>query len=185
MTKDFVNLQQQLIDAQEDRDAALKIASLCDVPANEVSSFTSIFEKCRISKRGGRKQYSVKLVQIILEMIVNGTPPSSIRAILLIFAQTFDPTFDLKDLPCLAYIRKCRSILITVTKVIAALRLSKAENWGQMFTDATSIAQVPLQDIILSLKDHDVIKPIVLLAATVLQNGKSADAVVDTICTAV
>ena len=55
MTKDLANLQQQLIDAQEDRDAALKVASLCDVPANEVSNFTSIFEKCRISKRGGEK----------------------------------------------------------------------------------------------------------------------------------
>ena len=54
-----------------------------------------------------------------------------------------------------------------------------------MFTDATSIAQVPLKDIILSLKDHDIFQPIVLSAATVLQNGETANAVIDTILTTI
>lgn len=125
------------------------------------------------------------MLQIILECIVCGAPPSSIKAILVIFAQTFDTSIDMKEMPSLSYIRRCRSILLTVTKTIASLRLSKAKQWSQMFSDATSIQLVPFQDIIFSLQESDVFKPVVLSAAAVLENGETADAVRDTVLTTI
>ena len=84
-------------------------------------------------------------------------------------------------MPCISYIQKCCTILYTVSATLAALRLSKADSWGQFHSYATSVKQVPFQDIIFSLKDSDVFKPVVLALVAVLQNGKTTVALCDTI----
>ena len=76
---------------------------------------------------------------------------------------------------------KCQSILLTVTKTLATMRLALSETWWQLFTDDTSIRQTPLQDIYFSLKDSDVFRPVVLMSATLLENGETSVAVCDTI----
>ena len=87
------------IDIDEERDAVLTQLAGCDNAINEYANVSTRFQKNRMSRKGGRHKYPLKLLQLILECIVSGAPPSAIRFILLIFAQTFDPKIVIEAIP--------------------------------------------------------------------------------------
>ena len=115
-------LRQINIDVNQEKDIMLTQFAGCNNVIDEYAHFSTLFQKNRMSRKGGRKKRLLKLLQLILECIVSGAPPSAIRFILLIFAQTFNPTIVIEAIPCILYICQCRSILLTVTKTLAALR---------------------------------------------------------------
>ena len=61
----------------------------------------------------------------------------------------------------------------------------KKGKWEQLCTDATSVGNVCMQDVILSISEDDALKPIVLTAATILENGESAEATCDSVTSAI
>ena len=64
-----------------------------------------------------------------------------------------------------------------IGEVCAVFELSLANLWAQMFTDGTSLGTIPVQDIIISISEKDVFRPIILAAAIVFEDRKVAPAV--------
>ena len=85
------------------------------------------------------------MLQLILESIANGTPPSSIPANILSHLSIMNPDIEIKQVPSISYVRRCRTILRLVGETLASYRLAKAEDWGQLFTDGTSRRQSAIQ----------------------------------------
>ena len=91
--------------------------------------------------------------ELILEQLVNGTPPSSVNANIVSFLRCFSPTTVIKELPSIWTIRRGRTVLLVVVETLATYRLAKAKQWGQMFTDGSSRRQIALQDLALSIEE--------------------------------
>eukprot|EP00985_Skeletonema_marinoi_P013178 scaffold6499_cov134-Skeletonema_marinoi.AAC.1 len=93
-----------------------------------------------------------------MELLVNGVPSRSINKSLLSFIHLMtngDTDYTIEELPSVWYIRRVRTMLLTVTQVLAAYRLGKAKKWGQLHTDMTSRRQVHFLDLLLSYSDGD------------------------------
>ena len=78
------------------------------------------------------------MLQLVLEMLVNGTPSSAINANIQSHIAITSPIVKIVDLPCDKYIRECRTILRIVGETLTAYQLAKVEGWSQLFTDGTS-----------------------------------------------
>ena len=75
---------------------------------------------------------------LILEQLVNNTPPASINSNILSVLKVFSPKTKVIDLPHVNTIRKGRTVLGLVCHMLAAYRLAKSKYWKQMHTDGTS-----------------------------------------------
>ena len=97
------------------------------------------FKKERTAgRRGGGSKWPLKVVQLVIEQLVNGTPPTSIRCNIVscvALAMSCDPV---KKLPSLSFIRECRGAIQIIGETLTANRLAKAQKWKQVFTDGTS-----------------------------------------------
>lgn len=130
--------------------------------------------------RGGSKKYSLELLQIIMECLQVGVPPSAIEPVIKIFAQMFDPGFKFYDgLPSMLHIQCHQSLSMIVGKLTVVVQLSAFKTWEQIFGDGTTIGTIPLQDIIILGLEHDVFQPLVLLALAINHIGENSDEVCD------
>ena len=175
IAKQLNEFQQEMIDIEEQ----LEKAGPTGPP---ISQF---FERSRQSRKGGVLQYEPAMPKLICECLAAGAPPSAIRPMLLTFAQTFHPTVEVKSLPSLSYIHKGRTILKIIAESCSVLQLAKANKWKQLCTDATSVGNIKFQDIIISIAEDDVFKPVVLTAATILEDGETAEATCTSIVSAI
>ena len=99
------------------------------------------------------------MTRLIVEALVTGASPVAIQKLLVAFSQTLAPNQTIKHSFSPTYINKCRTTMKVMAEVCAVIQLAQANGWGQLFTNATSIRKVPLQDVIFSLKDSNVFKP--------------------------
>jgi hypothetical protein len=94
-------------------------------------------------KRGGARRWPVWVVQLICELLVNGTAPSAIPTNI----QTMYETLYSKkpeELPSVNFVREYRVVVEVIGKTIAAIRLVMApDDWNQLWTDATTRQQIP------------------------------------------
>ena len=74
---------------------------------------------------------------LILEQLVNNTPPASINSNILSVLKVFSPKTKVIDLPHVNTIRKGRTVLGLVCHMLAIYRLAKSKDWKQMHTDGT------------------------------------------------
>ena len=95
------------------------------------------------------------MLQLVLEMLVNGTPPSAIPKNVASQVALTTPELKVEDLPCEGYIRKCRTILRIVGETLTSYQLAKQGKWKQLFTDGTSRRQVSLQNLIINIIEDD------------------------------
>ena len=117
-----------------------KVLELKDI-LDEVSNDTEPKEirKIRMKGRhGGSHTWPLWMSQLVLEMLVNGTPPSAVPSNITSQIAIMNPDVKIEDIPSISYVRKCCTILRIVGETLASYRLSKASNWQQMFTDGTS-----------------------------------------------
>ena len=106
----------------------------------------------------GHEAWGRNIMQLVMELLVNGVPSRSINKSLLSFIHLMtngDTDYTIEELPSVWYIRRVRTMLLTVTQVLAAYRLGKAKKWGQLHTDMTSRRQVHFLDLLLSYSDGD------------------------------
>ena len=87
----------------------------------------------------GRPTWPMCIWELILEQLVNGTPPSSINANIVARVKKFLPSTKIKELPSIWTIRLARTVLLVFVQTLAAYRLSLADKWEQLFTDETSL----------------------------------------------
>ena len=88
--------------------------------------------------------------ELILEQLVNGTPPPSVNANILSFIRCFSPITSIKEQPSIWTIRCRRTVLLVVLETLATYWLAKAKRWGQMFTDGSGRRQTAMQDLALA-----------------------------------
>jgi hypothetical protein len=111
-----------------------------------------VFCKIRDGQRGATS-WPHFVWELILEQLVNGTPPSSVNSNIISFLRCFSPTTVIKELPSIWTIRRGRTVLLVVVETLATYRLAKAKRWGQMFTDGSGRRQIALQDLALSIEE--------------------------------
>ena len=116
-----------------------------------------IIGKERIGNKG-RPAWPMYIWELILEQLVNGTPPSSINANSVPHVKKFSPPTKIKELPSIWTIRLASTVLLVVVQTLAAYRLSLADKWEQLFTDETSRRQISLQNLVISLEEDELFK---------------------------
>jgi len=90
--------------------------------------------------------------KLILEMLANRTPPSSIQANIVSFFSHILPGQDVADeLTCIKHICDMRTVQLTVAKTLAGKRVGDAKQIKQLNTDETSKLQVQVTNVILSI----------------------------------
>ena len=106
-----------------------------DQPLEE---YIKIREERNNDKCGGALTWPFWIQQLILEFLVNGTPPSAIRSNILSHVSITAPCVIIHELPSNIYIRNCRTSLRIIGETLTSCRLAKKNNWQQLFTDGTS-----------------------------------------------
>ena len=121
------------------------------------TNLASLMKKERpVGRRGGSASWPPKVVQLICELLVNGTPPSAIPATIASFSAMECGTVP-ESLPSLSFIRECHVVVQTIAELMAAFRLGNAEAWLQAFTDGTSRRQIAFQNLIISILENDLL----------------------------
>jgi len=123
-----------------------------------------------LGRRGGGARWPVHVVLLICELLTVGNPPSAIPGTLQITHDTFRGC-ELKELPQVDFVRKCRSVLENMNLMLAAKRLGEAESWHQLFTDGTSRQQIAFQNLVIGLLDsNDKFDSVIASSCIILEN---------------
>ena len=151
----------------EDENDALKgalgeLQSLVDdyekkLDAAEAAVPIKVIKKRREGKSGSTR-WGVEIWELILEQLVNGTPPSSINDNIIAHVKKFSPSTKIEELPSIWTIRRARSVLLVIVQTLSAYRLGLADKWPQLFHDATSRRQVSFQNLVISIEEDELFK---------------------------
>jgi hypothetical protein len=82
--------------------------------------------------------------ELLLEQLVNGTPPTSVNANIVSTVRHFSPLTNIKEQPSIWTMRRGKTVLLVVVETLAVYRLAKAKQWGQMHTDGSGRGQVAM-----------------------------------------
>jgi hypothetical protein len=105
----------------------------------------------KVTLSTGQVVWGHDMLQLVMELIVNGVPVGSINASIVSCNELmFGGKIEIEELPSVWYIRRVRSILLTVAELLAAYRLGNAIKWGQLHTDMTTRRQIPFLNLLLS-----------------------------------
>jgi hypothetical protein len=127
-----------------------------------------------LGRRGGGARWPVHIVLLICELLTVGNPPSAIPGTLQIAHDTFRGC-ELKELPTVDFVRKCRSVLENLNLMLAAKRLGEAASWHQLFTDGTTRRQIAFQNLVIGLLDaEDKFDSVIVSSCIFLENETSA-----------
>ena len=141
----------------------------------EAENNTKTIERERDHK--GRKVWPLVVMKIIVEMLVNGTLPSAFCNNLESTCRLTCPNVEIKELPSIDYVRKCRGNIRIMTEACAAYILAKNKDWKQIFIDATSRRQTSMTSISAGTMKDNLLKPIMLTCSKVGLGETSEDAV--------
>lgn len=125
-------------------------------------------------KRGGRQKWPVWVVQLICELLINGTSPAAVpRNLRTMYETLYEEKPD--DVPSINFVRQCRVVVENVSETIAAIKLGNAKDWSQLFTDATSRRQVSFTALIIGIMgDDNKLDPIVVSSCIFMEDETSA-----------
>jgi len=88
-----------------------------------------------IDKKGRHMEWTVQCDKLVIELLANRVPPTSIQASILGMVRSFFHEDDIvHELPCVKSIQYMRSTLLWTTKSLAAYRLGSADSWKQLIT---------------------------------------------------
>ncbi len=131
--------------------------------------------------RCGAEAWEEWIVQIVLELLSHWTPPSCIPANILTIAESLNPNVDVvRELPGLSFVRECCSVLVVVTKTIAAYLLGRVTSYKQLFSDSTSRRQTAIQNVVLSLLSESGYE-MVTLSSGIIARDKTSQSLVNAI----
>ena len=144
------------------RIAVLELEEQLDNSALSLSNANAAVPIKTIAKsrdgRGGTSSWPLYVWELIIEQLVNGTPPTAINSNIVTMIKTFSPTTTISELPSIWTIRRARTVLLVVVQTLATYRIAKADKWEQLFTDGTSRRQVAFQDLIISIEEDELFK---------------------------
>ncbi|KAL7536200.1 hypothetical protein ACHAXR_006982, partial [Thalassiosira sp. AJA248-18] len=131
----------------------------------------------KVGRRGGAS-YPLWVVQVSIEFLVHGTPPSAVPAnIATLYEMLYgkEPT----DVPSAQFVRQIRAAVQVMGETITAIKLANApaEMWRQLFFDATTRRQTPFQAVIVGLMDNGVLDPVVVSSCIFLEDESAETSV--------
>ncbi len=112
-------------------------------------------------------------VQMVLEMLSNRTSPSCIPPVILTVVDSLydDPRVNaVRQLPSIRTVREWRSVLVVVTKTLAAYQLGRADSYEQLFTDGTHRRHTAIQNAIVGILTDGGFKMVTLLSGILAEN---------------
>ena len=113
--------------------------------SSEDSIPVKVFGKvCKV--KGGTSSWPTYVWEIIIEQLINGTPPTSVNANIITMIKTFSPSTEIQELPSIWTIRHARTVLLVIVQTLAAYLIAKADKWEQFFT---------FQNLIFSIDDDE------------------------------
>ena len=104
----------------------------------------------KTGRRGGGAQWEVWVVQLICELLVNGTPPSAIPDNIATFMEGFYGE-EPEDWPSVNFCRGCRVLVQIIGETITGMKLAEFKDWKQIFFDATTRRQTPFLAVVIGL----------------------------------
>ena len=131
-------------------------------------------------KNSTTETWPIPIMRVIIEMLINGSSPSSIAPNLKTFVEVLCPNIDIKELPSLRYIRNLRGVVRIIGEALAAFRLGRVEKWEQLFWDGTSRRQTAITTMVASILEDDEIRPIILTCSHIAE-GETAEQTLDSI----
>jgi hypothetical protein len=121
-------------------------------------------------------EWTVKCNRLVIELLANSVPPTSIQASILAMARSFFHGHDIvRELPCLKSIRNMRSTLLRITKSLAAFWLGSAESWKQLHTDKTSRREISLVNVVVGLLGTDGVLRSICLSGSIIAEDSTAE----------
>jgi len=144
------------------------------------------WDKDRLAgSRGGGRSWPVWVVQLICELLVNGTPPTAIPGNIDAMYETLYGE-EAAERPSVNFCRNCRMVVQVIGETMTALKLAKSEKWNQIFTDATTRRQISFQALLVGVMDDDgMIDPVVVSSCIFMEDERSeteAQCVIDKVC---
>jgi len=106
-----------------------------DLVDNDLSLQLQREMKCEFDGRGGGK-WLLWIIQVICELLVNGTPPSAILSNIGILYKTVYTT-ALEELPSLSYVRRCWFFVQIIGETVTAMKLAHEVTCKQIPFNAT------------------------------------------------
>ena len=106
---------------------------------------------------------------LVCELLVNGTPPSTIPySIQTMSAALIGSEFN--EMPSLDYVCKCCVAVQNLNDMLASYMLEKAENWHQIFTDGTTRRQITFQNLVIGLMTDGDFESVIASSCILLEN---------------
>lgn len=126
----------------------------------QLSSLTPIpfIGKVREEGKKGAPSWPLFVWEMLLEQLVNGTPPTAVNANIRSIVERVSPGTEIRQLPSIWTIRRARTVLLTVVQALAAYRLAKAGKWGQLNSDETERRQINFQDLVISIEEDELFR---------------------------
>ena len=82
-------------------------------------------------------KWPVHIVLLVCELLVNGTPPSSVPSNIQTMSAAMTGQ-EVTEMPCIDFVRQCRVVVQNLNLTLAGLRLGEVDEWRQLFTYGTS-----------------------------------------------
>jgi hypothetical protein len=122
---------------------------------------------------GGPRCWPPWIVQIICEMLVNGTSPSAVPSAMQTMYEIL--TGDVpKELPSVSFVWSCRVVVEGIGETIAAMKLADASSWNQLWTDGTTRWKILFTAVVIGLMgDDDNIDSVVVLSCIFMEDERS------------
>ncbi len=119
----------------------------------ESSPISFVGKVPRKNRSGASSSWPLFMWELMIEQIVNGTPPTSVNANIISSIKCFSPNTKIKEMPSIWTIRRARTVLLVIVQTLAAYRLARAKSWGQLHTDGTSRRQISYQDLVITMEE--------------------------------
>ena len=85
--------------------------------------------------KGRHMEWTVQCDKLVIKLLANKIPPTSIQASMLAMVTSFFHGDDIvRELPCVKSMQYIRSTLLQTTKSLAAYWLGSADSWKQLIT---------------------------------------------------
>jgi hypothetical protein len=101
------------------------------------------------------------------------SPPSCIPSTILTVVESLfeNPSANLvQELPSIGTVREWRSVLVVVTKILAAYQLGRADSYARLLTDGTSRRQTAIQNAVVGILTDQGFKRVTLSSGILAKN---------------
>ena len=107
---------------------------------SSIANAAALFKAIAKSRdgQGDTSSWPLYVWELIIELLMIGTPPTAIDSNIVTMIKTFLPTTTISELPSIWTLYHARTMLLVVVQTLATYRIAKADNWEQLFADGTS-----------------------------------------------